>query len=193
MLRGAQHPVEGADRGKVAAPHAEEGASRRFVGFGINDTVAAARPQPPSWRMQELFPRLRSGRMAERRVVVAPPHAVVAGGRVHPPPAGQLVGGAQFGEHDRVVPQRGAHHAIPAFDQDLDRARKPGRIQAHILGVPPFVQPAQLIDRYCADPMALGKAFGYDPIAKGHFGAVRSRRLRKFGGVRPRALRARRA
>ena len=55
--------------------------------------------------------------MAEQRVVVATAQPIVSGADVDAPTLRQIVGRSQLGQHDRVVRQRGADHAVSAVDQ----------------------------------------------------------------------------
>ena len=84
MCALAQHAVEHRDRRQVAGPHTDEGIPRGLLGFG-----AIGRPQLLTRRVQELLPRLRAGRMAEQRVVVATAQPIVPGTDVDAPTRGR--------------------------------------------------------------------------------------------------------
>ncbi len=67
--------------------------------------------------------------MTECRIVLTAPHAIDAGSRVHTPPAGQIVGGIQLGEHDRVVAQRRSDYPVTALGEDFDQTLQAMRVQ----------------------------------------------------------------
>src|SRR5215208_776596 len=67
--------------------------------------------------MQELLPRLWSGRVAEQGIVVAAPQPIVPRADIHAPALRKFVGRRQFGEDDRVVRQGWPDHPISAVDQ----------------------------------------------------------------------------
>ena len=112
MCALAQDAVEHRDRGQIAGPHPEEGIPRGLLGY-----CAIGRPQPLTRRVQELLPRLRAGRVAEHRVIVALAQAIVPGTDVDTPTLRQIVGRSQLGEDYRIIRQRGPDHAVSAVDQ----------------------------------------------------------------------------